>query len=187
MDSQHDLFLVVPIAIERRDQGAACLRGGAIHGRYQLERLIDFGSMGAVYAARHKAEENALFAIKILDPGLPIQDRRYVRRFVREARILKAVDHPNVVKVFEYGRYEPPDAEQPLYYYVMELIGAGDEEGGPPLTLYRYAKTRDLRMEEVVYIVSQILAGLRHVHARGVSKPGPAKPQVCSIPCGWGW
>jgi hypothetical protein len=48
----------------------------------------------------------------------------------------------------------------------MELIGASDDQ--PPLTLHRYASTRQMRMEEVVYIVSQILSGLRHVHARGV-------------------
>ncbi len=122
--------------------------------------------MGAVYAARYKSEDSAHFAVKILDPDLSIQDRRYVRRFVREARILKSVEHLNIVKVFEYGRYKPPGDDQTLYYYVMELIGASDDQ--PPLTLHRYASTRQLRMEEVVYIVSQILSGLRHVHARGV-------------------
>ena len=157
----------LPSKVEQRRVFYQSLLGQAIHGRYQLERLIDFGSMGAVYAARHKSDETAKYAIKILDPDLPIRDRRYVRRFIREARILKAVDHPNIVKVFEYGRYEPEGAKEPLYYYAMELIGAG-EQGAPPLTLYRYANTRELRMEEVVYIVSQILAGLRLVHARGV-------------------
>ncbi|MHC4930576.1 MAG: serine/threonine-protein kinase [Planctomycetota bacterium] len=141
------------------------LLGAAIGGRYQLERLVDFGSMGAVYASRHKSDTSPHFAVKILDPELSVRDRRYVRRFIREARILKSVDHPNIVKVFEYGRYEPPDRDATLYYYVMELIGG---EGGPPLTLHRYATTRELRMEEVVYIVSQILSGLRHVHERGV-------------------
>jgi tRNA A-37 threonylcarbamoyl transferase component Bud32 len=155
-----------PSRVDQRRAFYQSLLGGAIGGRYQLERLIDFGSMGAVYACRHKSDESARFAVKILDPELPIRDRRYLRRFIREARILKSVEHRNIVKVFEYGRYEPPGADEPLYYYVMELVGGG--EGEPPLTLHRYAQSRELRMEEVVYIVSQILAGLRHVHRRGV-------------------
>ncbi|MHC4137144.1 MAG: serine/threonine-protein kinase, partial [Planctomycetota bacterium] len=141
------------------------LLGGAIGGRYQLERLVDFGAMGAVFAARHKSGEKAAFAVKILDPELSQRDRRYVQRFVREARILEDVDHPNIVKVFEHGRYEPPGMDQPLYYYVMELVEGPD---GAAVTLHRHARMRNLRMEDVVYLTSQILSGLRHVHERGV-------------------
>jgi tRNA A-37 threonylcarbamoyl transferase component Bud32 len=141
------------------------LEGSAVGGRYQLGDLIDFGSMGAVFHARHRTDEGARYAVKLLDPDLATRDRKYVRRFLREARILKTVDHPNIVKVFEYGLWEPPGSGRSLYYYVMELV-EGPE--GRPLTLHHYARSRSLRMEEVVYIVSQILSGLGHVHARGV-------------------
>ncbi len=141
------------------------LEGAAVGGRYQLGTLIDFGSMGAVFPARHKSDGTVRYAVKILDPELASRDRKFVRRFLREARILKEIDHPNIVKVFEYGLWQPPARDRTLYYYVMELIEGRE---GRPLTLHRYARTRSLRMEEVVYIVSQILAGLRHVHERGV-------------------
>jgi tRNA A-37 threonylcarbamoyl transferase component Bud32 len=150
---------------EERKTYYLSLEGAAVGGRYQLERLVDFGSMGAVFLARHKSEAKGRYAVKLLDPGLASGDRPYVRRFLREARILKKVDHPNIVKVFEYGMWEPPGAKDPLYYYVMEMIDGPD---GMPLTLHRYSRTRALRMEEVVYIVSQILSGLRHVHEQGV-------------------
>jgi tRNA A-37 threonylcarbamoyl transferase component Bud32 len=151
--------------LERRRAFYKSLVGGAVGGRYQLERLIDFGAMGAVFEARHASDERAKFAVKVLDPALASRDRRYVERFVREARILEQADHKNIVKVFEHGRYEPPGVETPVYYYVMELV-----EGalGAPVTLYAYARQRELRMEEVVYLVSQILSGLRHVHERGI-------------------
>ncbi len=161
-DPQADAPLQEPPS--RRDFYESLL-GRAIGGRYQLERLVDFGAMGAVFAARHKSGEDANFAVKILDPELSQRDRRYVQRFVREARILEDVDHPNIVKVFEHGRYEPPGTEQPLYYYVMELVEGPD---GAAVTLHRYARTRNLRMEDVVFLTSQILSGLRHVHERGV-------------------
>jgi len=154
-----------PSAFEVRRTLYEGLIGKAIAGRWQLERLVDFGSMGAVFAARHKSEATARYAVKILDPDLSVKDRRYVQRFIREARILKTIEHPNIVKVFEYGQYDPEGVADPLHYYVMELIGGVD---GPPLTLHRYAQTRELRMEEVMYVVSQILAGLLHVHAKGV-------------------
>ena len=151
--------------LERRRTFYNSLVGGAVGGRYQLQRLIDFGAMGAVFEARHASDERAKFAVKVLDPALASRDRRYVERFVREARILEQADHRNIVKVFEHGRYEPPGVETPVYYYVMELV---EGAGGGPVTLYTYARQRELRMEEVVYIVSQILSGLRHVHERGI-------------------
>ncbi len=141
------------------------LVGGAVGGEYQLERLIDFGAMGAVYEARHKSDSTAAYAVKILDHDLAARDRRFVRRFVREARILKAADHPNIVKVFQYGRYEPSDSDIVYYYYVMELIRG---EGGGPVTLHAYAGKHELRLQDVVFLVAQILSGLRHVHEMGV-------------------
>jgi len=151
--------------LQRRRAFYTSLVGGAVGGRYQLERLIDFGAMGAVFMARHRSDERAKYAVKVLDPELASRDRRYVERFVREARILEQADHENIVKVFEHGRYEPPGVDTPVYYYVMELV---EGEGGAPVTLHTYARQRELRMEEVVYLVSQILAGLRHVHERGI-------------------
>jgi tRNA A-37 threonylcarbamoyl transferase component Bud32 len=151
--------------VERRRAFYRSLVGGAVGGRYQIERLIDFGAMGAVFAARHKTDDRAKYALKVLDPELARRDRRYVQRFAREARILEEADHPNIVKVFEHGRYEPPGVEDPVYYYVMELV---EGAAGAPVTLHAYIRQRELRMEEVVYLVSQILSGLRHVHERGI-------------------
>jgi len=151
--------------MEQRRAFYESLVGLAIRGTWQLGKLVDFGSMGAVFHARHKSDTETKYAVKILDPDLSVKDRRYVRRFVREARILAKIDHPNIVKVFEHGRYEPPDHDEPLHYYVMELIRGPD---GPPLTLHRYAQTHTLRMDEVIYIITQILAGLNCVHEQGV-------------------
>jgi serine/threonine protein kinase len=156
---------VAPPSQEERRALYESLAGISIRGAWQLESLIDFGAMGAVYVARHKTDREARHAIKILDVDLSLSDRRYVRRFVREAEILKKIRHPNVVKVFEYGEHHSNSLPAPLHYSVMELI-RGPE--GPSINLYDYARTRELRMDEVVFIISQILAGLRHVHSKGV-------------------
>src|SRR5262245_22332418 len=91
---------------DRRQRFYSSLVGGAVGGRYQIERLVDFGAMGAVFEARRASDERACYAVKVLDPELASRDRRYVERFVREARILEEADHRNIVKVFEHGRYE---------------------------------------------------------------------------------
>ncbi|MEE8106349.1 MAG: serine/threonine-protein kinase [Planctomycetota bacterium] len=170
-DPPTDAALTQPVQqaqMEERRKLYEGLVGAAVSGLYQLEKLVDFGSMGAVFQARHKSDDVAKYAIKVLEPslaGADDGDRRYVRRFLREARILKTCDHPNIVKVYEYGVWQPADEEGELYYYVMELIGG---PGGSPLTLHRYSRQRSMRMEEVVFIVSQILSGLSYVHERGV-------------------
>ncbi|MHC4938923.1 MAG: serine/threonine-protein kinase [Planctomycetota bacterium] len=138
------------------------LVGSTIRGTWNLESLIDFGAMGAVYVARDNGKQ---YAIKVLDPQLAHDDERYVRRFVREAKILRGLDHPNIVKVHEFGEELRGDLPLPIFYSVMDLV-KGPE--GPAVTLYDYARNHSLRMEEVVFLVSQILSGLRHVHAKGV-------------------
>ncbi|MHC4449188.1 MAG: serine/threonine-protein kinase [Planctomycetota bacterium] len=154
-----------PPSQEERRALYESLVGEEIRGTWILESLVDFGAMGGVYVARDKNDAEARHAIKVLDPALADNDERYVRRFVREAKILRGLDHPNIVKVYEYGEELRADFPLPIYYSVMDLV-RGPE--GPALTLYDFARTRQLRMEEVVFLVSQILSGLRHVHSRGV-------------------
>jgi len=150
---------------EERKALYGSLVGLRLRGAWKLEALVDFGAMGAVYLARHKTDRKPRHAIKVLDVDLALRDRRYVRRFVREAEILKKIDHPNVVKVHEYGEHETGAAPAPLHYSVMDYVAG---PGGKAVNLYDYARSRAWRMEEVVFLVSQILAGLHHVHGEGI-------------------
>lgn len=84
--------------------------GQLLDGRYLLERLVDTGSFGAVYAARDRKLDRVV-AVKILFD----QDESAFRK---EARLAVRFEHRNVVKVFDYGA----DDQLNVGYIVMEFL-----------------------------------------------------------------
>jgi len=69
----------------------------------QLEilELLGRGGMGAVYKARQKQLDRVV-ALKILPPGIG-HDAAFAERFVREAKALAKLNHPNIVTLYEFG------------------------------------------------------------------------------------
>ena len=92
---------------------------GSRIGDYVIERLIARGGCGNVYAAEHSVLGRRA-ALKILRRDLSSASDA-VNRFVREARAVNAIRHPNIVDIYEFGRLS--DGRP---YHVMELI-EGDE------------------------------------------------------------
>ncbi|MFO0940011.1 MAG: serine/threonine-protein kinase [Pirellulales bacterium] len=149
---------------------------GKVLGNLKLVREIGRGGMATVFEA-HDTVLNRKVAVKQLDGSRA--DATSYTRFVREAKLLAAVRHPNVVAIYEV--VDQPDF---LPYYVMELI-----EGG---TLKSVSKGR-FDFGELATIFSNVAIGLQAVHATGVvhrdikpsnilldSKPGSG--QTVSIP-----
>lgn len=90
---------------------------------YELEEKLGQGAMGAVFKAR-KIDIGLSVALKVLKPDLA-DDDEYVERFVREARAVAQLNHPNIVKCFDCGRVERTTSDgtpQMLYYYAMEWV-----------------------------------------------------------------
>src|SRR4051794_2532305 len=75
--------------------------GSIIDGKYELQRVIGRGGMGAVYVAR-QLRLDRLVAIKLLRPDVTA-DERAVARFNREARAAARIEHPNAVRVYDFG------------------------------------------------------------------------------------
>src|SRR6516165_1044386 len=90
---------------------------GAKLGPCRVEERLAAGGMGVVYRARHTLLDQDV-AVKILAPSLAA-DQEYVTRFFREAGAAGQIDHPNVIRVIDVGKYED------RYYLVMEYV-AGD-------------------------------------------------------------
>lgn len=63
--------------------------------------LIGPGGMGTVYKARHRELDRPV-AVKVLHPHLQ-DDAAFAERFVREARTLARLDHPSIVRVYDFG------------------------------------------------------------------------------------
>lgn len=120
---------------------------------YQLGEKIGQGGMGSVYRARHTGLDRDV-AIKFMDAAVA-QDQIGVERFLREAKLLAKIDHPNVVRVHDTGRDE---RGQP--YIVMELLGG--------ISLSDRLRQGPMPEAEAVDIACQVLAALEEAHKLGI-------------------
>lgn len=120
--------------------------------RYEVMNRIGRGGMGALYLARDPNIDR-LVAIKLLHADLDREDLR--ERFAREARSAGALNHPNIVTIFDYGLFE----EAP--FIVMEYI-RGE-------TLAELVKRRaPLPLSEKLSLLDQLCRGLAYAHAAGI-------------------
>lgn len=123
-------------------------------GTYRVVRTIGRGGMGEVYEVQHLRTKASL-ALKILlaDSGL---SRQAIDRFRREAEITSNLNHPNIVRVFDFdslGEGRP--------FLVMELLEGRE--------LTRLLRPRvPLPPSKVASVVKQIALGLSAAHERGI-------------------
>src|ERR671912_2974147 len=122
-------------------------------GRYQLCRQIGAGGVGQVWTA-HDAVLGREVAVKVQQVD-PDEDYDAFERFVREARSTAALQHPNVVTIFDSG------TDGDTAFLVMELLP------GPTLTGY-LALHGPLAEQEAIALAGQVAAGLAAAHCAGV-------------------
>jgi tetratricopeptide (TPR) repeat protein len=129
------------------------LVGTTLANRYHVEAILGFGGMGAVYRARHAHTQHPV-ALKVVVPRA--DEPALLPRFFREARLTARLRHPNIVQVYDFGRWGP---KRNRYYMAMELVD------GLPL-----AQLLDVGLHTGVSctLISQVLQALAHVHAREV-------------------
>lgn len=128
--------------------------GQILGGKYQILSLLGRGGMGAVYRVKqlHLGVE---LALKTLE-GTRVNDVNSVRRFQTEAKAAFSLQHPNLVKVHDFGIL---DDVHP--FLVMDLV-----EGK---TLESYLKARgQLSLEEIEAIFVPLCFGLAYAHHQGV-------------------
>ncbi|HKW20280.1 MAG TPA: protein kinase, partial [Ktedonobacterales bacterium] len=124
-----------------------------IGDRYELGEPIGRGGMATIHRATDLRMGREV-AIKILREVYS-SDPKFVTRFQREARAASALQHPNIVQVFDYG--QSGDA----YYIVMELINGAD--------LRKYLKREGvLTPDRAVEIAHDVALGLGAAHRRTI-------------------
>src|SRR5437016_405104 len=121
-------------------------------GPYEVLDLLGTGGMGEVYAARD-ARLGREVAIKILPPEVAADADR-LRRFETEARAAAALNHSNLLAVYDIG------ADAGVSYIVTELL-----EGR---TLRQLLDDERLSTARAVDLASQVADGLAAAHARGI-------------------
>lgn len=132
------------------DTGDDALIGRLVSGRYVIGKRIARGGMASVFMATDTRLDRVV-AMKIMHAGLA-DDPSFTERFVREARTVAQLNHPNVVSVFDQGT----DAE--LTYLVMEYV--------PGKTLREVMRNESpMNPAKAMGYMEQILVALSAAHA----------------------
>jgi serine/threonine-protein kinase len=120
---------------------------------YRILQRLGKGGMGEVFLGEDTRQHNRRVALKILPPELLTEERR-VRRFRQEARAVLALNHPNIITIYEIGE------SSNSYYIASEFI-----EGE---TLRQRLSQQQLTIDEVLGIGIQVAMALESAHAAGI-------------------
>ena len=121
--------------------------------RYQLQDPIGRGGMATIYRGRD-LQMDRVVAIKVLRE-VSSTDPKFVTCFQREAKAASALQHPNIVQIYDYGQSDGK------YYIVTELVEGTD--------LRRYLRSRGvLDVDRAVIIAHDVALGLGAAHRRGI-------------------
>jgi len=142
----------VPTEPSQRFGDASSLSSGTRLGQYKILATLGSGGMGEVFRALDTRLGREV-AIKILSGSLS-PDKAAVSRFEGEARSASALNHPNIVTIYELGNV---DSTQ---YIAMELVDGK--------TLRELLMTGLIPMHKVIHIASQIADGLARAHEVGI-------------------
>ncbi len=127
--------------------------GKKLDGRYEIETLIGIGGMAFVYKAYDEIDDRTV-AIKILKDEF-LGNNDFLRRFKNESKAIAVLSHPNIVKVYDVSFGDR------IQYIVMEYVDG--------ITLKDYiSKQKDIRWNDALYFITQILKALQHAHEKGI-------------------
>ncbi|MFB9994289.1 protein kinase [Deinococcus oregonensis] len=119
---------------------------------YEVMDRIGIGGMGSVYRARRR-QDGRIVALKVPQEKY-LADAKFVKRFYREAEVLKRFNHPNVVRVYDY-RMQTPE-----HYIAMEFLD-GD-------SLEAVLENRTMSFSEGAQVIRALADALRHIHMQNV-------------------
>lgn len=128
--------------------------GTIVNGRYEIVKCLGTGSMGMVYACRHRELAGHIVAMKVLFAEVA-RDEVAAARFRNEIVSSYEVSHPNVVRAYEYFR------DGDLIAFTMEYIGGGDLAD-------RISGEDFIPTDETISMLKQMCSGVQAIHDKGI-------------------
>jgi YVTN family beta-propeller protein len=131
----------------------AAVGPGDLFAGYRVESPVGRGGMGVVYRATDLSLERPV-ALKLIAPELA-EDERFRARFLREPRLAAALDHPNVIPIYEAGEHDGQ------LYLAMRFVEGSDLKS----VLERGGK---LGPERAIAVLAQVAGALDAAHRRAL-------------------
>jgi serine/threonine protein kinase len=138
---------------------------GKMLGKYEVGELVGQGGMAQVYKGHHLALRRNV-AIKLIHSYLVSGDG-FIQRFQREAQLVAALRHPNIVQVYDF------DVQEHVYYMVMEYI-----DGQTLAARLQYLRDQNklMSLSQATDLLVSLCGALDYAHAQGMVhrdvKPG---------------
>jgi len=129
------------------------LLGQKLLGTYEVTSLLGQGGMSLVYRGRHVMTEQAV-AIKVLPPELAVHVA-LKQRFLEEARALAKLEHPNIVRLYNFGE------DHGRLCLVMQLVEGDTFER-------QIIKHGQVDPTEAIRVTIEVLKALEYAHAAGI-------------------
>lgn len=133
--------------------GSHRLIGHVVLGVYEIVDVLGQGGMSVVYKARHKLTEQEV-ALKILPPELAAHSQ-VKSRFLEEARALAALDHPNIVHLYNFGQ------ENQSFVLAMQYVQGKTWER-------MIVESKRLPWQASLKVAIDVLKALEYAHGRGI-------------------
>jgi len=124
----------------------------SIIGPYQIEALFAKGGMSLLFLAKNPKNNQPLL-IKVLSPNF-VKNSDATERFLKEAHIIHITHHPNIVKLYDEGKWDGG------IYIAMEFIRG--------ISLRQFIANKSLSTKRALEIITQVAYALCHLHANNV-------------------
>ncbi|MCB0035012.1 MAG: protein kinase, partial [Anaerolineales bacterium] len=126
-------------------------------GKYKIVEHLGRGGMAEVYKAYHENLDRFV-AVKLMHPFLA-GEQDFLSRFQREARAMAALNHPNIIDVFDF------DVEGDVYYIVMAYISGGTLKDAQTELANQGQK---MALSRAIQIILEVADALSYAHSRGM-------------------
>lgn len=136
--------------------------GDVVAGQYEVLGCLAHGGLGWIYLARdHNVSDRWVVLKGLLDTG----DADAMAAAVAERRFLAEVEHPNIVRIYNFVQHPDPRTGSVVGYIVMEYVGG---QSLKEIALARRREGGSLPLPQVIAYALEVLPALGYLHGRGL-------------------
>src|SRR5262249_31115776 len=143
--------------------------GELVDARYEILGALAHGGLGWIYLARdRKISESGVDRWVVLKGLINTGDEDALAAAVAERRFLVAIDHPNIVKIFDFAQRPDPKTGEAVGYIVMEYVGGRSLKDLAMSSVDGTGQRVPMPLPQVLAYGLEVLPALGYLHERGM-------------------